>query len=161
MFCAVTGSKPHQVASWYPKNCSGVLLRLSWPLRSHCLARRSRSCWPAPPSCVRCFACWRRPAIPITEHTLKTERHTTFYLAAGPEDGTLVIFVHGWPELSISWGHQLPALAALGFRTIAPDMRRYGRSSVYSEPAAYAQEPIVRDMLDLLDLRWATGRAAG
>jgi pimeloyl-ACP methyl ester carboxylesterase len=89
--------------------------------------------------------------MPFTEHTLKTERHTTFYLAAGPEDGPLVIFVHGWPELAISWRHQLPALAALGFRTIAPDMRGYGRSTVYSEPTAYAQEPIVHDMLELLD----------
>jgi len=87
----------------------------------------------------------------ITEHTLKTQRHTTFYLAAGPEDGPLVIFVHGWPELSISWRHQLPALAALGFRAIAPDMRGYGRSSVYNQHGDYAQEHIVHDMLDLLD----------
>ena len=93
--------------------------------------------------------------MPITEHTIKTERHTTFYLAAGPENGPLVIFVHGWPELSVSWRHQLPALAALGFRTIAPDMRGYGRSSVYSQQAAYAQEHIVRDMIELLD---AVGR---
>ena len=89
--------------------------------------------------------------MPLTEHTIKTERHTTFYLAAGPEDGPLVIFVHGWPELSMSWRHQLPALAALGFRTIAPDMRGYGRSTVYPEPTAYAQELIVADMLELLD----------
>jgi pimeloyl-ACP methyl ester carboxylesterase len=87
----------------------------------------------------------------ITEHTIKTERHTTFYLAAGPEDGPLVIFVHGWPELSISWRHQLPALAALGFRAVAPDMRGYGRSSVYNQHGDYAQEHIVRDMLDLVD----------
>ena len=65
--------------------------------------------------------------MPITEHTVKTRRHTTFYLAAGPENGPLIIFLHGWPELSISWRNQLPALAALGFRTIAPDMRGYGR----------------------------------
>src|SRR5258708_12931146 len=93
--------------------------------------------------------------MPITEHTIKTERHTTFYLAAGPENGPLVIFVHGWPELSVIWRHQLPALAALGFRTIAPDMRGYARYSMYSQHAAYAQENIVRDMLELLD---AVGR---
>jgi hypothetical protein len=29
--------------------------------------------------------------MPITEHALKTERHTTFFLAAGPENGPLVI----------------------------------------------------------------------
>jgi soluble epoxide hydrolase / lipid-phosphate phosphatase len=89
--------------------------------------------------------------VSITEHTTKTDRHTTFYLAAGPESGPLVIFIHGWPELSISWRHQLPAFAALGFRAIAPDMRGYGRSSVYSRHGDYAQEHIVRDMLDLID----------
>ncbi len=87
----------------------------------------------------------------ITEHTTKKNSHTTFYLAAGPVDGPLIIFAHGWPELSISWRHQLPALAALGFRTIAPDMRGYGRSSVYDQHSDYAQEHIVGDMIALLD----------
>ena len=87
----------------------------------------------------------------ITEHTAKTDRHKTFYLAAGPEDGPFVIFVHGWPELSISWRHQLPTLAAMGFRAIAPDMRGYGRSTVYGKSDDYTQEKIVRDMIELLD----------
>jgi len=86
----------------------------------------------------------------ITEHTVKTDRHTTSYLAAGPADGPLVIFVHGWPELAVSWRHQLPSLASLGFRAVAPDMRGYGRSSVPSRHQDYAQEPIVTDMIELL-----------
>jgi pimeloyl-ACP methyl ester carboxylesterase len=89
--------------------------------------------------------------VPVTEHTVKTKRHTTFYLAAGPENGPPIIFIHGWPELSISWRHQLPAFAALGFRAIAPDMRGYGRSTVYNRHEDYAQENIVRDMLELAD----------
>ncbi|MBT4687926.1 MAG: alpha/beta hydrolase [Rhodospirillaceae bacterium] len=87
----------------------------------------------------------------MTEHVVKTDRHTTFYLAAGPEDGPLLIFVHGWPELSISWRHQLPAFAALGFRCVAPDMRGYGRSSVPGRHEDYAQAEIVTDMIALLD----------
>jgi pimeloyl-ACP methyl ester carboxylesterase len=86
----------------------------------------------------------------ITEHVAKAARHSTFYLAAGPKDGPLVIFVHGWPELAISWRHQLPCFASLGFRCIAPDMRGYGRSTIYDTHAAYAQEAIVGDMLELL-----------
>jgi soluble epoxide hydrolase / lipid-phosphate phosphatase len=86
----------------------------------------------------------------ITEHVAKSPRHTSFYLAAGPDDGPLIIFLHGWPELSISWRHQLPAMAALGFRAVAPDLRGYGRSSIYDSHAAYAQQPIVEDMLELL-----------
>ncbi len=87
----------------------------------------------------------------ITEHTLRTARHTTHYLASGPAEGTPLIFVHGWPELAISWRHQLPVFGALGFRAIAPDMRGYGRSSVYPRHEDYALEPIVADMLELLD----------
>ena len=68
----------------------------------------------------------------ITDNVIRTARHTSFYLAAGPESGTPIIFVHGWPELSISWRHQpSPTFANLGFRAMAPDMRGYGRSSVY------------------------------
>lgn len=91
-----------------------------------------------------------KPPFPITEHTTSSPRHTTSYLACGPEGGPLVIFVHGWPELSHSWRHQLPALAALGFRAIAPDMRGYGRSSVPRRHEDYALEIIVADMLALL-----------
>jgi pimeloyl-ACP methyl ester carboxylesterase len=77
----------------------------------------------------------------ITEHVAKSPRHTTFYLACGGAHRPLVIFVHGWPELSISWRHQLPCFASLGFRAIAPDLRGYGRSSVSPTHADYALEP--------------------
>jgi pimeloyl-ACP methyl ester carboxylesterase len=88
---------------------------------------------------------------PITENIAKSSRHTTFYLACGAEDAPLIIFVHGWPELAISWRHQLPCFAALGFRAIAPDMRGYGRSSIYPLHEDYALEDVVDDMLELLD----------
>jgi pimeloyl-ACP methyl ester carboxylesterase len=95
------------------------------------------------------------PSLQVTEHTVHTGSHTTFYLATGPADGPLIIFVHGWPELSSSWRHQLPCLASLGFRALAPDLRGYGRSSVYDQHSQYAQELIVADMLQLLE---AVGR---
>lgn len=87
----------------------------------------------------------------VTEHTVKTERHTTFFLAAGDESSVPIIFVHGWPELSISWRHQLPMFAALGFHAVAPDMRGYGRSSIYLRQEDYALRESVADMLELLD----------
>ena len=85
---------------------------------------------------------------PVTEHLAKTARHASFYLACGPETGPLIVFVHGWPELSHSWRHQLRCFAAFGFRCIAPDMRGYGRSSSYRTHADYALEHSVHDMLD-------------
>jgi soluble epoxide hydrolase / lipid-phosphate phosphatase len=86
----------------------------------------------------------------ISENQVSTSGHDTHYLAAGPESGPLVILLHGWPELSLSWRHQLPCLASLGFRAIAPDMRGYGRSTVYDRHEDYAQEKIVADMVGLL-----------
>ena len=58
----------------------------------------------------------------VAEYVVRTGDHQSFYLAAGPADGPMIIFVHGWPELAISWRHQLPCLAALGYRAVAPDM---------------------------------------
>lgn len=91
------------------------------------------------------------PSITVTENFISTGNHNSFYLAAGPADGPLMIFVHGWPELSVSWRHQLPCFAAMGFRAIAPDMRGYGRSTVYGRHEDYALETVVPDMIGLLD----------
>jgi pimeloyl-ACP methyl ester carboxylesterase len=86
----------------------------------------------------------------VTEHTVRSDRHTSFYLACGAADAPLIVFLHGWPELSISWRHQLPAMASLGFRAVAPDMRGYGRSTVHPRHEDYALEEIARDMVELL-----------
>jgi soluble epoxide hydrolase/lipid-phosphate phosphatase len=76
---------------------------------------------------------------------------STSYLVDGPDDGPLMIFVHGWPANARTWLPQLEAFAAQGYRTVAPDMRGYGQSARPAAPKAYAQRHIVRDMLNLLD----------
>ena len=89
-------------------------------------------------------------SFPILEHVAKTSRHTTFFLSCGAAQATPIVFVHGWPELSISWRGQLPVFGRLGFRAVAPDMRGYGRSTVYARHEDYGLEAIVTDMLELL-----------
>ena len=51
-------------------------------------------------------------------------------LEDGPADGPLVLCLHGFPELSRSWRHQLPALAEAGYRAVAPDLRGYGKTEL-------------------------------
>ncbi len=87
----------------------------------------------------------------LSANVLETRRHTTAYLDAGPKDGPLIIFTHGWPELSLSWRHQLQFFAAMGLHAVAPDMRGYGRSSIYARHQEYAQALIIEDMLELID----------
>ncbi|MFD5030747.1 alpha/beta fold hydrolase [Streptomyces sp. NPDC058220] len=59
--------------------------------------------------------------------------------------GPLVLMVHGFPESWYSWRHQLPALAAAGFRAVAIDVRGYGRSSKPQEVEAYRMLAHVAD----------------
>ena len=65
--------------------------------------------------------------------------------------GPLVLMCHGWPELWYSWRHQLVALAAAGFRAVAPDMRGFGRSSAPHDVAAYSILHNVGDMVALVE----------
>lgn len=89
--------------------------------------------------------------INATSHQIQLGEHSCHYLACGPEDGPLIVFVHGWPEQSRSWRHQLPVFGGMGFRAIAPDMRGYGESSVYNRHSDYTQQRAVGDMLALHD----------
>ena len=64
--------------------------------------------------------------------------------------GPLVILCHGWPELAYSWRHQIRALAAAGYRVVAPDMRGYGRSDAPDDVNAYSILHLVGDMVGLV-----------
>ncbi|KDN88203.1 alpha/beta hydrolase [Kitasatospora cheerisanensis] len=61
--------------------------------------------------------------------------------------GPLVLLVHGFPESWYSWRHQLPALAAAGYRAVALDVRGYGRSSRPARSDAYRMVELVEDNL--------------
>jgi pimeloyl-ACP methyl ester carboxylesterase len=87
----------------------------------------------------------------LAPHIFLSPRHTTHYWEAGPADGPLMIFVHGWPEIGLMWRTQMEAFAAEGWRCIAPDMRGYGGSSAPADPEAYALHEIVDDMAELHD----------
>ena len=67
----------------------------------------------------------------ITENFFESSRHKTFYLAAGPESGVPLFFIHGWPDLSIGWTKQIKFFASQGYRVIVPDMRGYGASTIH------------------------------
>ena len=64
--------------------------------------------------------------------------------------GPLVLLCHGWPELSYSWRHQVPALAEAGFHVVVPDMRGFGRSSAPADIDAYSILDTVGDMVALV-----------
>lgn len=64
--------------------------------------------------------------------------------------GPLVVLCHGFPELWFSWRAQLAALAAAGYRAVAPDMRGYGGTDAPSDIEAYTMLHLVGDMVGLV-----------
>lgn len=65
-------------------------------------------------------------------------------------DGPLVVLLHGFPEYRISWKRQLPALAAAGYRAVAPDLRGYGESPKPQRVDDYRLPLIVDDVAELI-----------
>jgi pimeloyl-ACP methyl ester carboxylesterase len=83
------------------------------------------------------------------ERTVAVDGVVLHVVEAG--SGFPVVLAHGFPELSYSWRHQVPALAAAGCRVLAPDQRGYGRSTRPEAITDYDIEHLTGDLLGLLD----------
>ena len=83
----------------------------------------------------------------VEEIRIRTQGLDFFALADGPSSGPLVLLLHGFPELSRSWRHQLPPLARAGYRAVAPDMRGYGRTE---RRGPYDLRTLAGDVRDLV-----------
>lgn len=80
--------------------------------------------------------------IPSAGHTLPVQ-------VAG--SGPLCVLVHGWPETSWSWRHQVGPLVGAGYRVAVPDVRGYGGSSAPREVEAYGMRALTGDVIAILD----------
>lgn len=58
-------------------------------------------------------------------------------------DGPLVLLLHGFPQFWWAWRHQLPALAAAGYRAAAMDLRGFGASD--KPPRGYDPRTLAED----------------
>ncbi|MFD4375331.1 alpha/beta fold hydrolase [Streptomyces sp. NPDC058486] len=66
-------------------------------------------------------------------------------------EGPVVLLLHGFPDSHTLWRHQVPALNAAGFRTVAPTLRGFGGSDrPEGGPEAYHPGKHVGDLLELL-----------
>jgi pimeloyl-ACP methyl ester carboxylesterase len=79
---------------------------------------------------------------------IQTDTISQSVLEAGT--GPLVLFIHGFPELGISWRAQVQALAEAGYHAVAPDMRGYGATDKPEDVADYSILHLVGDMVALV-----------
>ena len=64
---------------------------------------------------------------------------------------SVVVFLHGFPEIWYSWRHQMIALADAGYRAIAPDYRGYGLSDPPPEPEKASFADLISDLVAIID----------
>jgi pimeloyl-ACP methyl ester carboxylesterase len=65
--------------------------------------------------------------------------------------GDPVLLLHGWPDSSALWRHQVPALTGAGYRVLTPDLRGFGRSERPAEKDKYKLSDSVADVAAVLD----------
>ncbi len=73
-------------------------------------------------------------------------------VSEGPEDGPLVLLLHGFPARWSTWRAIVPALARDGFLAVAPDLRGYGESDRPVGKDSYSIARFVDDVLAILDV---------
>ncbi len=70
---------------------------------------------------------------------------------AGPEDGELVLMLHGFPQSAIEWEDQLVTLGDQGYRAVAYNQRGYSPGARPDEVEAYTTVNLAGDALGVAD----------
>ena len=70
------------------------------------------------------------------------------YLEQGA--GPLVLLLHGFPDTAHTWSHQLPALAAAGYRVVAPFLRGYPPTEIPLD-GYYDKATLASDVVALIE----------
>jgi epoxide hydrolase 4 len=85
------------------------------------------------------------------QHEFVVAGEIRFHLASCGAGERLALCLHGFPESSYSWRHQMPLLAELGYRVWAPDLRGYGETTRPPRVQDYAIEKLMNDVAALID----------
>jgi len=89
--------------------------------------------------------------VPGVRHLDVSANGLRFHVAELGEGPKLALLLHGFPECWLSWRHQLPLLAKLGYRCWAPSLRGYGRSDRPPAVRDYAIERLLGDVAGWID----------
>lgn len=70
---------------------------------------------------------------------------------AGPQDGPVIVLLHGFPQDRQAWEKVTPQLVEAGYRVLAPDQRGYSPGATPKSRTAYALSELARDVIALID----------
>lgn len=81
---------------------------------------------------------------------IETNGITLHVAVTGPEDGELVILLHGFPDFWYGWRKQIEVLTEAGYRVAVPDQRGYNKSDKSKGKKAYVINELGQDIIGLI-----------
>ncbi|MFJ8085309.1 alpha/beta fold hydrolase [Streptomyces sp. NPDC096205] len=93
----------------------------------------------------------------VTQLSISTDAGLFDAVAAGPPEGRPVLLLHGFPQTGLVWRRQIAAVAAHGYRVVAPDQRGYSPGVRPQRAADYRISLLVDDVVAISEeLGWPT-----
>lgn len=89
-------------------------------------------------------------AFPSASQFIESNGVRLHVLQAGSPQGELLILLHGFPEFSGGWKHQIQALVDAGYWVWIPDQRGYNLSEKPAAVEAYAIQTLAKDVVGLI-----------
>jgi len=90
-------------------------------------------------------------AVPGESRAVETNGVRLHVVEAGPEDGKLLVLLHGFPEFWYGWHEAIAPLANAGYRVVVPDQRGYNCSEKPPAVRDYRIDELARDVVGLID----------
>jgi len=88
---------------------------------------------------------------PVLRYETISANGLSFQVATAGSGDRLLLCLHGFPESSYSFRHQVPLFERLGYRVWAPDLRGYGKTTRPLGVREYAVEKLEADVAGLID----------
>ncbi len=89
--------------------------------------------------------------VPGDSRLVETNGVRLHVVEAGPEDGKLLVLLHGFPEFWYGWHETIASLANAGYRVVVPDQRGYNLSEKPARVADYRIDELAADVVGLID----------
>ncbi len=84
-------------------------------------------------------------------HVVEHDHQRLYVVEQGPTGGDAVLLIHGFPDSTELWRHQVAHLSRAGYRVVASDLRGFGRSTMPESLAEYHVLRAVADQVAILD----------
>jgi len=89
--------------------------------------------------------------VELRERFIETNGIKIHLMEAGPQDGPIIMFLHGFPEFWYAWRKQIGYFADKGYLVVVPDQRGYNLSDKPEGIASYKADELAKDAVGIID----------